>query len=115
MCELQVYVRHYDPRLTERQKLGRYPYGGVVNVMQDGHDWGNKDGPPVFRIIKAPGVPVESLRMLTSPTPREDGFLKQRRMWVLDIDSMGDKTFTEQEVLSFATRRPKAAAADYAR
>lgn len=39
-----------------------YKRGDVVVVMPDGHEWGRKEGPPHFRVVKLVGVAVDEVR-----------------------------------------------------
>ena len=41
--------------------------GQVVCIMPDGHKWGKKERPPIFIVIKIPGISVEQLQIYTMP------------------------------------------------
>ena len=35
---------------------GKWFGASIVNVQEDGHEWGGEEGPPVFFILKVPGI-----------------------------------------------------------
>jgi len=42
--------------------------GSTLTVMEDGHQWGTKEGPPNFAIIKITGVTADTLRQYLGST-----------------------------------------------
>ena len=36
--------------------VGKWYGATIVNVQEDGHEWGREEGPPIFFILKVPGV-----------------------------------------------------------
>jgi len=64
MAELLVMAQ--DPPVPHPRAFTK---GMVVDIKDDGHIWGTEERPPLFRVIKIPGVPKEDLQfLLDSPT-----------------------------------------------
>jgi hypothetical protein len=64
MAELLVMAQ--DPPISHPRAFTK---GMVVDIKDDGHIWGTEERPPLFRVIKIPGVPKEELQfLLDSPT-----------------------------------------------
>jgi len=59
MAELLVMAQ--DPPIPHPRAFTK---GMVVDIKDDGHKWGAEEKPPLFRVIKVPGVPKEELRFL---------------------------------------------------
>ena len=56
MCEMLVKATdntHPDPECDLKQCWKK---DDIVTIMDDGHPWGNKEGPPKFYIVYLPGV-----------------------------------------------------------
>lgn len=93
MCELLVKAAdhiHPDPQ-TDR--VGAYKRGMVVRVEDDGFDWGGKEGPPSFVIIRITGELKADYAPLTEIETYDDsgvdtGTLYRRRSFYIDIDNL---------------------------
>jgi len=59
MAELLVMAQ--DPPIPHPRAFTK---GMVVDIKDDGHRWGTEEKPPLFRVIKVPGVPKEDLQFL---------------------------------------------------
>jgi len=66
-----IDATHPDPDTDEQ---GCYKKGDIVVVMPDGHEWGGKEGPPTFVIVKVPGVTVEQVEDRRDDWRRELGY-----------------------------------------
>lgn len=61
MCEMLIKATdntHPDPHCNE---CHCWKTDDIVVVMEDGHIWGSKEGPPKFYIVSLPGVPKEDV------------------------------------------------------
>lgn len=60
-----------------------YKRGDVVAVMPDGHQWGAKEAPPKFRIVKLVGS-VEAYNHLLEPVYAEDNrsVVSRRKLFI---------------------------------
>ncbi len=58
MAEILVLAREDAPS---------YDPGDIIMVRPDGWKWGKKEGPPLFKVIRVPGVAVEELQHLQGP------------------------------------------------
>jgi hypothetical protein len=72
-----VDVTHPD---SVKDRRGSYKRGMPVVVMPDGHQWGTKEGPPLFVVIKIPGVPVAKIRKYIEPE-LSGRAVYRRRLW----------------------------------
>jgi len=71
MAELIVVMQshqHPDPKVDRE---GAYKAGDVVDVREDGFDWGRPDATfePKFKIVRMPGIPVADLQHLIESEP----------------------------------------------
>lgn len=91
-----VDATHADP---EKDRRGCYKRGDVVIVQKDGHEWGAKEGPPNFVILRIPGAARALAERLTEEQDDDDaGVLLQdeqgqrrafrRRRWRVDLDDL---------------------------
>lgn len=69
MCELLVRVTGRD---ASDLVIG---VGDVCSVHEDGHQWGRKEVPPLFAVVKLPGEDVREMQYLTQPDYDEDVIL----------------------------------------
>lgn len=54
MAELLIKARDANHADAEKDRRGCYKRGDVVLVVEDGHEWGRKEGPPNFVILRIP-------------------------------------------------------------
>lgn len=106
MAELLIKAADATHADAEKDRRGCYKRGDVVIVQDDGHEWGAKEGPPNFVILRIPGAARALAQRLTeeqddddngTPLPREvfvgnepimlDGKFRRRR-WRVDIDAL---------------------------
>ena len=97
MCEIIFRARpshRTDP--IELRISGKRP-GKIEAVMPDGYVWGNLEGPPLFAIMKLPGVPVSAMErylepiMETDPLGEPDGSemrIYRARRWELRLSTL---------------------------
>jgi hypothetical protein len=82
---------HPDP---DKDRIGCYKVGMPVVVMPDGHGWGAKELPPLFYLIKVPGVSVDMVEPFVAPEyealPDEDGnpIKYRRRKWQIQVTDL---------------------------
>lgn len=87
---------HSDP---EKDRRGCYKRGDVVIVQDDGHEWGRKEGPPNFVVLRIPGAARALAERLTeeqddddtgTPLPVVDGDQPRhrRRRWSVDLNAL---------------------------
>lgn len=87
-CELLVKaVSHTHPN-AEKDRVGAYKAGMVVNVMPDGHPWGKEERLPKFVLIKIPMVPVEKLEQYAVPQVESGTHMVRRREWMIRVADM---------------------------
>lgn len=60
---LAVERTHEDP---ERARRGLHQKGDIIQVMPDGHAWGEREGLPTFVLVRCPQATVEQVRDRTS-------------------------------------------------
>lgn len=126
MAELLIKAidaTHPDPEID---KAGCYKAGDVVVVMEDGHEWGRKEGLPNFVVLKIPGADPERIRDLVNPQKEDDTGAVQldedqrprifrRRKWRLLVSNLpltvrqqlmttGEFTATPAQVRNFIRR-----------
>jgi hypothetical protein len=61
VAELLVFAGnrvHPDP---EVDRVGSYKKGDIIHVAPDSWQWGLKEGPPDFVIVKVPGVSLAAM------------------------------------------------------
>lgn len=97
MCEVIFRARpshRTDP--TELRISGKRR-GRIEAVMPDGYVWGNLEGPPLFAIMKLPGVPVSAMEKYLEPVmePDPDGEpdgsemrVRRARRWELRFSAL---------------------------
>jgi hypothetical protein len=72
MAELLVMAQ--DPPVPHPRAFTK---GMVVDIKDDGHKWGTEEKPPLFRVIKVPGVRKEELMfLLNSPEDPDPNILE---------------------------------------
>lgn len=54
-----VDASHPDP---DKDEAGCYKKGDIVHVVDDGHEWGAKEGLPTFVVVKCPGLAVATVQ-----------------------------------------------------
>ncbi len=91
-CEILVKAidhTHIDP---DKDRRGAYKRGDPVVVMEDGHEWGLKERPPKFFVVKIPGLAVEAAKKyiesemdLSDP---ENPVVYRRRLFGLPVDTL---------------------------
>jgi len=59
MAELLVMAQ--DPPVPHPRAFTK---GMVVDIKDDGHKWGTEEKPPLFHVVKVPGVAKEELQFL---------------------------------------------------
>lgn len=88
MAEMLVFAQEV-PEVEEGP--GKWKRGMAVAIKPDGHEWGRKEKPPKFNIIKFPGLSVDALKeYVESETEDKNGNIRElvnRRKFKLDIDS----------------------------
>ncbi len=93
MAELLIKAidaTHADPDIDRR---GCYKTGDVVVVREDGHEWGALERPPIFRVLRLPGVPAADVEDLAAEQIEDDNGVVQsdtfrRRAWRLDMERL---------------------------
>lgn len=90
MCEILVKAIDFTNPDPVLDALGAWKQGMPVVVMDDGHEWGDREGLPKFWIVKLPGVTVESALkyIATWDDPANPNVPIKRREWVFDINSL---------------------------
>lgn len=86
MCELLVRLidnHHPDPVKDAR---ACYKRGDVVVVKPDEHEWGKKECPPDFEVVKIPGAKMEDYLHLIFPKTDAKGEMSARRYYKYDLD-----------------------------
>jgi hypothetical protein len=86
MAELLIMAQ--DPPIPHPRAFTK---GMVVDIKDDGHKWGTEEKPPLFRVIKVPGVPKEDLQfLLDSPEDLDPSVVETLppRLKKLDWDSI---------------------------
>jgi hypothetical protein len=74
---------------------GCYKRGMPVVIMDDGYKWGSSECPPLFFIVKVPGVPKEKMQKYieawndTTFIAQNPFVMHKRRIWTIKIDDMG--------------------------
>lgn len=87
-CELLVKaVSHTHPN-SEKDRVGAYKAGMVVNVMPDGHPWGREERLPKFVVIKIPGVPAQKLLRYAVPEVDAGTNVMRRREWIIRVSDL---------------------------
>jgi len=102
MCELLVYA-------ADDKSPRSYARGDVVTICPDGWEWGRKEGPPTFRVIRVPGASAQECEPLLGRDFPEgmEPTLCHRRAFRLDLDALGD-TATLAEVMAAKVRKAPA-------
>lgn len=91
---MDKYIKIFNGSDYNRTKDARgcYKKGDIVVVMEDGHRWGKKEGPPNFVIVKIPGVSVEAARKyIEAHTDTADPLnpvALARRKYTIRVDDM---------------------------
>jgi hypothetical protein len=67
MAELLVMAQ--DPPIPHPRAFTK---GMVVDIKDDGHRWGTEEKPPLFRVIKIPGVSKKDLQFLLDSPEHPD-------------------------------------------
>jgi hypothetical protein len=67
MAELLVMAQ--DPPIPHPRAFTK---GMVVDIKDDGHRWGTEEKPPLFRVVKVPGVLKEDLQFLLNSPEHPD-------------------------------------------
>jgi len=99
MAELLIKARDATHADAETDRRGCYKRGDVVVVMEDGHEWGAKEGPPNFVRLRIPGAARALAARLTEeqdddddgkPLAEEQGErgIHRRRRWRVDLDAL---------------------------
>ena len=65
----ELLIMNQDPPIDDPKAMKK---GYVVDIKDDGHKWGKEEKPPLFRVIKVPGVPKEELQWLIEAPYHED-------------------------------------------
>lgn len=60
-----------------RDHPGRWLAGMVVAVMEDGHQWGRKEGPPKFQVVRVPGSASDYAHLM-QPRGTEEQVTRRR-------------------------------------
>ena len=97
MAELLVMA--HDPPVPHPRAFTK---GMVVDIKNDGHSWGREEKPPLFRVIKVPGVPKEDLQfLLDSPKHANPDVLETLppRVKKLDWNSIKDVSMLSKDNL----------------
>lgn len=61
-----------------------YQRGMPVLIMPDGHEWGKEERPPLFTVLKLPGVPAEKAQKYVQPWQDGETMVK-RRLWQVRV------------------------------
>lgn len=88
MAELLIKAAE-DDRLPETP--GKWKTGMPVVAKPDGHEWGKKEGPPRFYIMKFPGMSVDELKEYVEQETEETEHGKKmlsRRKFKLDVENL---------------------------
>lgn len=99
MAELLIKARDAEHADPEKDRRGCYKRGDVVIVQDDGHEWGRKEGPPNFVVLRIPGAARSLAERLTeeqdddddgTPLQDEQGQRRafRRRRWRVDLDDL---------------------------
>lgn len=97
MAELLVKAidaKNSDPLLDAHC----YKRGDIVDVRPDGWGWGLSEGPPLFVVVKIPGVSAKAYQHLTDPHYSEilgadaTPIMLKRREWKVNLDSVPAKS-----------------------
>lgn len=72
MAELLIKAIDHTHTVPEKDRRGCYKRGDVVVVMPDGHEWGRKEGPPKFQVVKIPDAVLADLRYLQDEQHEDD-------------------------------------------
>lgn len=127
MAELLIKAVDATHPDGETDRAGCYKRGDVVVVQEDGHQWGMKEGPPRFFVLKIPGVEKSRVERLCEEQDDDDAgrpFVDgegrrrvfRRRRWRVDIDSLpapvrnalsgtGVASITRLQILSALVRK----------
>lgn len=94
-----------DPRLDAACTKA----GDVIVVAEDGHDWGKKEGPPMYRVVRVPAVaPVAFAGLLARQPARGDAVdhagMLQARAFGLDLAALAD-VMTAEQVMAARLRK----------
>lgn len=93
MAELLIKATdhtHPDPVIN---RAGCYKRGMVVRIENDGFEWGKKEGPPKFAVVRILGAPASDYEKLVDAETRDDsgvdtGDTYRRRSYRLDVDAL---------------------------
>ena len=84
MCEIIFRARPSHRTDPVELRISGKRQGKIEAVMPDGYVWGDSEGPPLFMIMKLPGVPVSAM----------ERYLEQ----VMEVDPLGEPDGSELRV-----------------
>jgi hypothetical protein len=105
---LMIAVNRTNPD-ADADRKHCYKIGMPIVVVPDNHQWGAKECPPTFYLIKVPGISLDKVRKFIAPEyetfPDENGdpIIYRRRVWqvrVADLpQAVRDKFINNGEVI----------------
>jgi len=80
-------------------RLHNRAYGDIVIIKPDGWNWGIKESPPSFSVIKFEDVAPSSLYQYKDEIVEESGFAGKRK-WKINIDDMETSGYSTNKIVS---------------
>jgi hypothetical protein len=81
MAEILLKATDYTHPDATKDRRGSYKRGMPVVVVEDGHEWGSREGLPKFAVLKFPGVSVDRVQKYIELQFDAQGEVYRRRRW----------------------------------
>jgi hypothetical protein len=69
---------------VSKDPIGSWRTGDIFTAREDGFKWGTEEVPPIFLVVKLPGIPLSQLQPMLVGWNNVDGDIYRQRLWMWD-------------------------------